>query len=189
MCNHRLPVTEETKKDQVVFWKYFREHFYELWDIQKVSNSFPEVHSGGFLLNVNRSRNCIFPEYYLTLFQITLLLCIIRNYIKKAAPVFSVNIDIFIFVLIIFPSTGIDIFTKSATFWGYFHDEKIHDIFNRPIRFERNSKGFLFLFYWINYFSRKQRYSFFRRYIFFREYVLILLIMIGVKIFYLYILA
>ena len=30
MCNHRHPATEETKKDKVVFWKHFRDHFYAI---------------------------------------------------------------------------------------------------------------------------------------------------------------
>ena len=33
MCIHRLPVTEETEKAQVMFRKYFREHFYALREI------------------------------------------------------------------------------------------------------------------------------------------------------------
>ena len=43
MQNDRFPATEETKKDQVF--------------------------SEEFLRNVNRSRNFIFPKFYMTLFQ------------------------------------------------------------------------------------------------------------------------
>ena len=90
MCNYRLPDTEETETYQVVFRKYFIEDFYLIWEIQKLSSSFAEVLAGEFLRNINRSRNCIFPEFYLTLFQIVLLLCIIPKSIKIAPTVFSV---------------------------------------------------------------------------------------------------
>ena len=90
MCNNRFPVPEETKKDQVVFRKYFRKHFKAIWEIQKLSNSFPGVFSGEFLQNVNRSRNLIFLEFYLTQFQIVFSLCIIPNFMKVEPTVFSV---------------------------------------------------------------------------------------------------
>ena len=70
MCSHRLPATKETKKDQVVFRKYFREHFWAIWEIQKLLSSFPEIFSGEFLQNVSRSRKLIFSEFYLAQFQI-----------------------------------------------------------------------------------------------------------------------
>ena len=59
MCNHRIPATEESNKDQVVFRKYLRKHFtrYEKCKNYQVVR---EVFSGEFLRNVNRSHNPIF---------------------------------------------------------------------------------------------------------------------------------
>ena len=49
LCNHKLPATEETKKDQIVFRKYFRETFYAIGEIQKLSSRFQNVVSRQFL--------------------------------------------------------------------------------------------------------------------------------------------
>ena len=87
ICDHWLPATEETNKRLSTFSKVFREHFCAIWEIPKHSNSFKEEFSG-VLQNVNRSRNRIFPEFYLTLFQIILLLCAILNSIKISPTVF-----------------------------------------------------------------------------------------------------
>ena len=89
MGNRRLPATGETKTDHVVFRKYFREYFYSIREIQKISSRFSEVYYAGYLRNVNKSRNRVFL-FYLTLFQIVLLLCIIPNSIKIEPTVFSV---------------------------------------------------------------------------------------------------
>ena len=58
---------------------------------KKRSSIFPKVFSGEFLRNINRLRKLIFQEFYLTLFQIALLLCIIANSIKIPPTDFSVH--------------------------------------------------------------------------------------------------
>ena len=91
MCNDKFAAIKKTKKDQVAFRKHFGKHFYAIQKIQKLLDSFPAVFSGELLRNASRSRNRIQPEYYLTLFQIVLLLCIISNTINMVFMVFIVK--------------------------------------------------------------------------------------------------
>ena len=86
VCNHKFPATKKLEKRSSSFPEAL--FLRDMRNTKKISSSFPEVFSREFLRNVNGSRNRIFPEYYLTLFQIVLLLSIIPNSVKISTESF-----------------------------------------------------------------------------------------------------